>query len=44
MMGSKLHEHVEGVVRGVGNPCNYLQEMWVIVKLEKQGIEQGIYV
>jgi hypothetical protein len=33
MMGSKWHEHVEGVVRVAGKPCNYLQEMWLIVNL-----------
>jgi hypothetical protein len=44
MMGSKWYEHVEGVVRGAGKPCSYLQEMWLIVKLEVQGVEQGSYV
>jgi hypothetical protein len=44
MMGSKWHEHVEGVVTGAGKPCNYLQEMWLIVKLGVQGAEYGSYV
>jgi hypothetical protein len=26
MMGNKWHEHVEGVVRGAGKPCNYLRK------------------
>jgi hypothetical protein len=41
MMGSKWHDHVEGVVRSAGKPCNYLQEMWLIVNLGVQGVEQG---
>jgi hypothetical protein len=44
MMGSKWHERVEGVVRGTGKPCNYLQEMWLIVNLRVEWVEQGSYV
>jgi hypothetical protein len=43
IMGRKWHEQVEGVVRGAGKPCNYLQEMWLIVNLGVQGVEQGSY-
>jgi hypothetical protein len=31
-------------VTGAGKPCNYLQEMWLIVKLGVQGAEYGSYV
>jgi hypothetical protein len=44
MMGSKWHEYVKGVLRGAGKPCNYLQEMWLIVNLGSQGVDQGSYV
>jgi hypothetical protein len=37
-----VHEHVEGVVRGAGKPCNYVQEVWLIVNPGLQGVEQSI--
>jgi hypothetical protein len=41
-VGSKWHEHAEGVVRGAGKPYNYLQEMWLIVNLGVQGLSRAV--